>query len=126
MITEQLRTARRCLNKGYSGTQCQRAYISSDYGHNGRSWRQGSASAQFQVCGWVAGKQAGNNPTLILYRCQRARSWKISFGYHSGKRGYSSLHTVQWDLKHCQKQNKDLCWIISVFKELVPLYAVFW
>jgi prolyl oligopeptidase len=40
----------------------------------------------------------GNNPTLT-YRCQsRSRSWKISFGYHSGKRGYSSLHTVQYGI----------------------------
>jgi hypothetical protein len=43
-----------------------------------------------------------------------------------GKRGYSSLHTVQYGLKHCQSRIRIYAESFQyLVQELVPLYAVF-
>jgi prolyl oligopeptidase len=57
----------------------------------------------------VAGKQAGNNPTLIRIMSKGARSWKIVSATIQENVDIQAFTLYNMGFKALPKQNKDLC-----------------
>jgi prolyl oligopeptidase PreP (S9A serine peptidase family) len=82
-------------SKAILGTQCQAgiqypATMVTTGDHDDRVAHSFKFAAELQE-----NKQEITLHSVSMSKGQRS---KISFGYHSGKRGYSSLHTVQYGI----------------------------